>query len=223
MSRMGVLVSFIVAAAVMWLSLAVPMSASAAPQWLINGTPFAGSEAITPKIAVAGDLLNLVSTLTGGTTRLIIGCTGLQVIGAEIFGNNKNKEPKLIFSNCKFDTPAGCKIAEPIVAENVTSEVIDLGGVAPVFITFFPTPPGNGAFTKLTITGCSAEGTFSIFGKFACESLAPTTQQVEKLCQLKEIRLLNSLRYGAQTARLEGTLGFTLAGANKGKVWAVNP
>jgi hypothetical protein len=205
------------------MSIAMTASASAAPQWSINGTPFNGSEAISAKIAVPGDLLNLISTLTGGTTKVIIGCTTLETIGGEIFGGNKNKVSKLIFRGCKQDTPPGCKITEPLVIENVTSEAVDLGGVAPVFITFSPTPAGNGVFLKFTITGCSAEGVFKVTGKTVCEVLAPPVEQVEKLCLFKETRLLNSLRFGQQTARLEGTVAFTLTGANKGKAWDVNP
>jgi hypothetical protein len=201
----------------------VSASASATPQWLINGTPFHGSEAISAKVAVPGDLVNLISTLTGGVTKIEVGCTTFEVIGGEISGDHLDKATKIIFKNCKVDTPANCKVAEPIVAENVTSEAVDLSEKVPVFIKFSPTPPGNGVFAKLSISGCSAEGVFSVTGKTACEVLLPTTQQVEKLCQFKEIALLNSLKYGAQTARLEGTVGFTLTGANKGKTWGVNP
>jgi hypothetical protein len=197
-------------------------SASAAPQWLINGTPFKIEEAISAKVAIPGDLLNLITTLTGGA-QLIIGCTTFETIGGAIFENNKNKAAKIIFKNCKVDTPKECKVKEPITAENVTSEAVDLGGVVPVFIPFSPTPPGNGVFAKITLLECSAEGVFNVTGKTVCEVLVPTTQQVEKLCQFKEIRLSNSLKFGVQTARLEGTVGFTLTGSNKGKPWGVNP
>jgi hypothetical protein len=198
-------------------------AASAAPQWLINGTPFAGDEAISAKISVPGDLFNLISTLTGGVTRIVIGCTALEPIGGEIFGDRLDKATKLALTNCKVDTPGGCKVTEPVVALNLASEAVDLNGMAPVYTTFSPTPPGNGLFVKIFITGCSAEGVYNVGGKTVCEILTPTTQQVEKLCQFKEIRLLNSLKFGLQTARLEGTVVLSLTGPNKGKTWGVNP
>jgi hypothetical protein len=46
---------------------------------------------------------------------------------------------------------------------------------------------------------------------------------VIKLCQFREIGLLNSLKYGVQTAGLEGTVALTLNGINQGKAWGVNP
>jgi hypothetical protein len=195
-------------------------AASAAPQWLINGTAFNGEETISTKALGTGLVFTLKSTLPGGAP-INVGCETVSSVGGAILQKNLDRATKITFGpNCKIDIPATCATATTITTGAVNSEATDLAGVEPLYIKFTPvTQP----FAKIILKECAAEGNFNVSGLASCKVAAPTVSAVTKLCAFKESKtLLGSLRFGTNDATLEGVVGFTLSGVNTGKPWSAN-
>jgi hypothetical protein len=192
-------------------------TASAAPQWLINGTAFSGTETISTKALGSG--FTLRSTLPGGTP-MVVSCPSAGTIGGQISGSNKGSATKTAFGpTCLVTTPK-CRVQAEITLAGVNFEATDLAGAEPLYLKFTPTTQ---PFTTVKITECAGEGNFNIQGLMSCKIAAPTVSAVEKLCAFNENRtLLGSLRFGTEPITLSGTAGFRLSGTNTGKPWSSN-
>jgi hypothetical protein len=192
-------------------------SASAAPQWLINGAAFSGTETISSKALGSG--FTLRSKLPGGAA-VTISCPTLSTEGGRIFGDKENSAKKIAFGpTCAAIAPK-CTVQAQITTGEVTSEATDLADLEPLYIKFVPTAQ---PFSKISLMACSGEGTFEVHGLASCRVLLPTTSAITKLCTFQESKtLLGTLRFGTEPATLEGTAGFTLSGPNTGQPWSAN-
>jgi hypothetical protein len=202
--------------AVMATSAIASATASAAPQWLINGTAFTGQETISAKQLSP---ITLKSALPGGTP-ITITCPTASSTGAKINGNNKGSATTISFGpTCATITPK-CKVQAQITTAGVNAEATDLAGAEPLYIKFTPTTQ---PFTVIKLAECAGEGSFNVQGLASCKVLAPTLSASTKLCTFQEsTTLLGSLRFGTEPATLEGTAGFSLSGVNVGKSWSAN-
>jgi hypothetical protein len=85
----------------------------------------------------------------------------------------------------------------------VSTETTDLAGAEPLFLKRNPKVVG-GAFTSLSLTGCTAEGKFELKGTMAAAIAAKaTTEQTLYLWKFENITLLTTLKYGPEPLSIE--------------------
>jgi hypothetical protein len=206
---------------------ALAASVASARQFKISGKTFTGTESITTTILSAG--LAFKGFLPGKKEEVEVNCKGITVPGANIFGNFRFSDEKLVFSSCAITKPAGCRLVttggEPttiIETVAVSGEVEEEGTPVKLFFRFKPATPTEGQelFTSIHIGECAGEGTFKVVGVARCEFLT-ATEVVLKGCNFTATSG-SMFKLGKEPAQLLGLVGLSLAGTGKGLVWNVN-
>jgi hypothetical protein len=210
-------------------------AASAAITFLVENVvgqpsvPLSGNETYTEKVLPLpspgpGNLFQVKSALAGGA-QLTIGCEAVEAVKGELLESKKTKVEKLNYSKCKIDTPAACKVKEPIVTSTLTSEMVELtAGKEPMWDVVKSTAAEE-KISTITITECAGEGNYVLKGKQGCTLLTPNVLLLLQGCNYPlgvAANLFESLRFGVSTAHMVGLVGWELSGANKGKKWSID-
>jgi len=179
-------------------------AASASAGWLVNGTPLAGSQALSTQAAVAEESTLLVPTLA-----LQIKCNGKFLDGTspQISGTNKGFASALTFLGCFTVTPTECEL-EPALTSIATTAILATATKGPgesVRATF--TPESGNTFANIKFiktTGCAFKGVEPVTGSLVAG--APTGQLsllAQPLVGLGSTEN-NSLQIGGDKAFLDG-------------------
>jgi hypothetical protein len=197
-------------------AVAVSEASAAAPNWVVNGTAFTGSE------SVLGLLSNgnaSVQATLGSNVFTDLLCTAADATGT-ILGGNKDAAPNgITFSGCSMTTPSGCTVTNPIVVDAVTSTLLSNETVG--LDTWAPT--SGTEFTKLTISGsaCSIEGAYKFTGQLQCEATLNTEAETFA-CLFNKNSGNGQLKFGPNTADFLAHFLFLLKGVNDGKNWGAS-
>jgi len=146
-----------------------------APRWSVTGTILGANEThyITAKIYTTTAFPRFTLTGAGRT----ISCLGVRLKSGVLLGSSagnagKNNEVIEFFGNCTVEgNGSNCKITEPIVTNNVKSELVETEGASGTsgsLLTLFE--PEGTAFVTLHFTGSECKVTeTAVSGKVAAE------------------------------------------------------
>lgn len=145
-----------------------------------------------------------------GAEKIVIECEE-DVVKVTLEAGGKTKGEIEFKKNCKVKEPAGCAVAEPIVAK-FTDELV---GAAPE-----DEFTGSGAgeeFASVHITGCALENFYKVKGKQLCKlDAAHATLQAEH--ELKCTKAGSNLKLGSEVASFSSAAKVKLVG---GGSWAI--
>jgi len=184
-------------------------SALAAPNWVINGKEFTGSESVE---GVSG-LADLEMTISG--IKVTITCSVGKATGT-IKETNKDSSSAIKFTGCKVAEPSGCKTTEEIVTVETKTELEEEKTTGKVWDKYIPNT--GEIFTTIPIEGCAVEGSYKVTGSARCEIQSPKTEAIEKECVFNK-ESGSKLKFGNVEADFLATFKTKLTGTNKGKVW----
>jgi hypothetical protein len=213
MSRVKLL--FVSVMAVFAVGAVVASEASAAPHWVINGTPLgSGSESVLGLLS--GGSARLVSKI--GTVPTEVVCTTADATGTILAVNEDAAPSGIQFTSCKVEHPSGCTVKEPITTVALTSELLSNEVVG--LDTW--TPTSGTEFTSLTITGtaCSVESKTPVTGKAQCEGELNKEAETYS-CLFTDASSKGLLKLGSNEAQFLAHFLFLLKGTNDGKLWGV--
>jgi hypothetical protein len=197
-------------------AVAVSEASAAAPNWVVNGTAFTGSESVLGLLSNG----NASVEVTLGTNVFSdVLCTAADATGT-ILGGNKDADPKgITFTGCSISTPSGCTVTNPIVVNPMTSTLLSNETVG--LDTWLPT--SGTEFTKLVLSGstCSIEGSYKFTGQLQCEG-ALNTEAETFACLFNKNSGNGQLKLGTAVADFLAHFLFLLKGANDGKNWGVS-
>jgi hypothetical protein len=191
-------------------------ASAAAPNWVVEGTAFTGSE------TVLGLLSNGNASLEenlGSNVFTDILCTAWDATGT-ILGGNKDAAPNgITFSGCSVSTPSGCSVTNPIVVKAVTSTLLSNETVG--LDTWAPT--SGTEFTKIVISGtaCVVEGSYNITGQAQCEGTLNTEAETFP-CLFNKNSGNGQLKIGKEVADFLAHFLFLLKGPNDTKKWGAS-
>jgi hypothetical protein len=215
MSRVRLLLFLSVMAVLVVGAVAASEASAAAPNWVINGTAFTGSETVLGLLSNGN--ASLESTIF--TVPMDILCTAADATGT-ILGGNKDAFPNgITFTGCSISTPSGCTPTNPIALEPVTSTLLSNETVG--LDTW--TPTSGTEFTRFTLSGsaCSIEGVYKVTGQLQCEGTLNTEAETFA-CLFNKNSGNGQLKFGSNTADFLAHFLFLLKGANDGKSWGAS-
>jgi hypothetical protein len=150
---------------------ALAVSSAPAATWKVNGASLANGQSreMTAQLK-AGTAAALTGTLLGQHFQLT--ATGLSSAGwggagsatIEQVGTKAKARGRLSFSGLTVDKPAGCTVAEPIVFEDLTTEVVEHGSYENAYVKFFPEE--GETLATITVKGCAVAGSYPLKGTF---------------------------------------------------------
>ncbi|HXS33040.1 MAG TPA: hypothetical protein VN758_04605 [Solirubrobacterales bacterium] len=188
-------------------------AAQGATRYLINGTPVTASEAVK---GISGGLLLLIPELS--TT---LKCN-LETLEGTISIEGKSDRTST-YTKCSV-AGSTCEVAEPIVVKAKGELLAHGAGIYEVL-----KPLEGEAFTLLKFkgAGCTLPGEVKMSGTFAAlvESGEGTTHQTFFSPTINELicKIISpcGVKFGINTATIEGQSLPKLNGVNKGKLWGV--
>jgi hypothetical protein len=190
-------------------------SASAAEahygQWWVSGAQFTGTSSTETSVSKS-----IVIAMTIGGIKTEVVCSGGSGAGTIAETDKGTTSPGLELTGCKVPVSIGsCTVASTLktgvlnVALNTESEV-----------TY--TTTGGAPFFSVTLSGtaCAVEGAFKVTGSLRCSVGSPFAEAAEKTCTF--IKGFGSeVKFGTNSATVEGALTSKLSGTYKGDPWAV--
>jgi hypothetical protein len=206
---LSVMVVFAVAA------VAASEASAAAPNWVVNGTAFTGSETVLGLLSNGN--ASLEATISTIATDIL--CTAGDATGT-ILGGNKDAAPNgITFTGCTVSKPTGCTPTNPIVVKPVTSTLLSNENVG---LDTWALTSGT-EFTTITLSGsaCAVEGVYKVTGQAQCEG-ALNTEAETFACLFTKNSGNGQLKLGSNVADFLAHFLFLLKGPNDGKNWGAS-
>jgi len=157
---------------------ALAASASAAPEWHVNGTPLLTTVALSSTTKVEQSLVLTVPELP-----LTLSCASLSGVKPELVAKASGRAEKLVFEGCKVTTgPSGCELEESKVPTEPVEALLALGSKAPDDkVTFRPQKSKN-VFAAVPFNAHCAvlSGSQSVVGKVVSDAPNGQNEEVEQ-------------------------------------------
>jgi hypothetical protein len=206
----------ICALAVLVVSGVATASASAAPEYFINGTKLAGTETISStQVGTA----KLTSTLNG--SEVLIECAKGTNTGKIETGGKSTAAVK--YETCSMSKPAGCKLTAAEAKEINTAALVDqLAGTTGAFTDEFR-PASGTEFVAIAFEKCTStlnNGSHVVSGCAA--AAASEAEQVTGTLKFQATVSGCTLAFAGNAATITAEDDVTLSGTNKGKTFGIN-
>lgn len=186
---------------------------AATPEWFVNGAKLAGSETLKSE---GGPFLIGLFAPRGGN----IECQYQQGTGTIVGPRAETESTGLRFGGCVALGAPTCKVT-PIHFVSTKAEISADGNTV-----YDRIKPASGTiFTNITISGCSAAGSFPITGEVCGEAEALGVELVNQPLRfstaISKACGSSGLKWAGSPVPLTGTWNRLLTGPNMGKKWSV--
>lgn len=192
----------------------IAASASAAEphyaQWWVNGSQFTGTSSTESSVSKS-----IVIAMTIGGIKTEVVCSGGSGAGTIAETDKGTVSPGLELTGCKVPTPSGCTVTSTLKTGALNAALDSESGL-------IYTTTGGAPFFSATISGtaCSVEGAYKVTGSLRCSVGSPFAEAVEKTCTFTK-GVGSEVKFGTNSATVEGALTSKLSGSYKGDSWAM--